>query len=281
MEVKPSRPLKKMKPRENIPLKDYTTFRIGGPARYFWEAKTREELIESIEWARKKNAPFFILGGGSNLLISDQGYNGLIIRMGGDEIEGEIKADAGVPLKKLVEFSVEKSLTGLEWAAGIPGTLGGAVWGNASAFGGKMSDLVGEMEVLKKDSLEIKKTSRLNSGLIILSVFLSLKKGKKEEIKKEIESHLNYRRQTQPVNSFSAGCVFKNSPGNPPSSLLIDQAGLKGVRIGGAEVSRKHANFIINRGEAKASDVKELIKLVKEKVYNKYNVKLEEEIKYL
>ncbi len=215
------------------------------------------------------------------MLVSDQGYKGLVIRMGGDKIEGEIKADAGVPLKKLVEFSVEKSLTGLEWAAGIPGTLGGAVWGNASAFGSKMSDLVGEMEVLKRGSLKIKKTNHLGPGLIILSVSLSLKKGEKEEIKKEIESHLDYRRKSQPVNSFSAGCIFKNSPGNPPSSLLIDQAGLKGTRIGGAEISRKHANFIINRGKAKASDVKELVKLVKEKVYNKYNLKLEEEIKYL
>jgi len=254
--------------QENVSLAEYTTFKIGGPAKYFYIVKTTNDLIKATEFAKNKRLPYFILGGGSNLLVADNGFDGMIILMNNEKLEignYRIIAEAGVKLSALVKASVENNLTGLEWATGIPGTIGGAVKVNASAFGSNISELVRDV---KEDNN------------IIFSIELELKKGNKEISKKLIKEYSQKRKNTQPLEYASAGCIFKNVPGYG-AGRLIDQAGLKGVKIGQAMISDKHANFIINLGGAKAKDVVELIDLIKQKVKDKFNIELEEEINYL
>lgn len=254
--------------QKNVLLAPYTTFRIGGPAKYFFAAKTSDDLIKAVDFARQKNLPFFILGGGSNLLVSDRGFKGLIIKTQNSEFKIQnsgIFAEAGVKLRDLVLFSIEKGLTGLEWAVGIPGTVGGAVKVNAGAFGGEMKNLV-------------KRISKIDE--VIVSVELELQKSKQEQSRELIKEFIEKRKLTQPVSQFCAGCVFKNPEGRF-AGQLIDQAGLKGRKFGGAVVSEKHANFIVNPSRAKASDVVKLIDLIKKEVKEKFNVELEEEIQYL
>jgi len=315
----------------NVLLKNHTTFKIGGPAKYFFTAKNKEDLISIIKWAVSQKVPFFILGGGSNVLISDKGYKGVVIKIQNptpSALEQKLKVqnsnflnvEAGIKLADIVDLSAKKGLTGLEWAAGIPGTIGGAVRGNISAFGSSMEDAIKKVEVLivrprnKKEKLEIKwlnkkecefsqKSSifKKNKNLIILSCILKLKKGDKKKIKEKINYCLRYRRKNHPKEP-SAGCAFKNcqviiknqkllrefseleefnKKGIIPSSYLIDRAGLKGRRIGDAQISPKHANFIVNLGEAKSDDVLKLIKLVKKKVKDKFGIALKEELQIL
>jgi UDP-N-acetylmuramate dehydrogenase len=304
-----------LKIRENVLLRDYTTFKIGGPARYFFVAKSREDLKNAILWAKKKKLPFFILGGGSNVLFSDKGFKGLIIKMQNSKCKiknTKIVAEAGVPLQKLVLETAKKGLSGLENLAGIPGTLGGAIWGNAGAFGREIGDLVEEVKVLDVGSskLEVKRLKnkdckfgyresifKRRKNWIILEATLKLKKGKRKEIEEKIKEILRLRKEKQPLEFPSAGSVFKNVPikkvskrirerfrekikdGFLPAGVLIEAAGLKGFQIGGAKISEKHANFIVNVGEAKASDVKELIEKIKKEVKKKFKIQLEEEIK--
>jgi len=233
--------------QKNISLRNYTTFKIGGKAKYFFIAKRKEDLIKAISVAKKLNLPFFVFGGGSNVLVSDRGFKGLVIKFLISNFQfqnGKIFCEAGTPLAKLVQFSIEKSLTGLEWAVGIPGTVGGAVYGNAGAFGSSMADIVKSVEVLQianyklqianfknrdckfsyRDSI-FKHANSLTLGLrprgvrigpcecpnlIILSAEIRLKKGKKSEIERKIKEYLNYRKETQPLNFPSAGSIFKN-----------------------------------------------------------------------
>jgi UDP-N-acetylmuramate dehydrogenase len=223
--------------------------------------------------------------------------------------------EGGMKLKEIVKFCLKEGLTGLEWAAGIPGTLGGAVYGNASAFGNSMSDLVEKVEVfdVQKEKIRTFEKKDCQFGLkesifkkqkryILISAVLKLKKGKKKEIKEKIKYHLDYREKNHPLNFPSAGSIFKNKKlkiknkkllkafpklrefnkkGEIPAGYLIEKSGLKGKRIGGAEISKKHANFIVNLGKAKAEDVLRLINLVKKEVKNKFGISLEEEIQYL
>jgi UDP-N-acetylmuramate dehydrogenase len=283
--------------QENVSLAQYTSFRIGGPARYFFIAKNKEELIEAIKKAKGAKLPIFILGGGNNVLAPDKGYQGLVIKIQNSEIkiqDSNIQAEAGAVLVKLVSLATNKSLTGLEWAAGIPGTIGGAVYGNAQAFGTKISDIIKEVEVLDNKSLEIKtlvvdqcnfseKKSifKENKDLIVLSVNLELKKGNKDQIKQRIKKHLEFRKKNQPLEFPSAGSVFINQDERPASSSLVDKAGLKGLKIGDAQVSEKHAGFIVNLGKAKSEDVLKLIKIIKQKVKEKFNIDLEPEIQII
>ena len=272
----------KVKFQKNVSLKNYTNFRIGGKAKYFFSAKTEEELIETVRIAREMNLPFFILGGGSNLLVSDKGFNGLVVKF-------------GEPLSSYV-------FKGLEWAVGIPGTVQGAVYGNAGAFGKSMKDDVKTVTVLKIPKSKSESSSKFqiqkygnkkccfgyrdsvfkhDKNLIILSVEI-----KKRKINpKKIKEYLNYRKQRHPQLP-SAGSVFKNSPsgtavGETPAAILIHKAGLTGKKIGGAQVSEKHSNFIVNLGNAKAEDVKKLIHFIKRKVKKQFKIELEEEIQYL
>lgn len=283
--------------QENVSLAQYTSFRIGGPAKYFFIARSKKELVEAIKKAKELELPFFILGGGNNVLAPDKGYKGLVIKIQSSEIktqDSNVEAEAGAVLAKLVGLATEKSLTGLEWAAGIPGTVGGAVYGNAQAFGTKISNIVKEVEVLDSRTLEIetlvgdqcnfsekKSIFKQNKDLIILSINLKLKKGGQDEIKKRIKEHLDFRKKNQPLEFPSAGSIFINQDGKPASSSLVDKAGLKGLKIGDAQVSKKHAGFIINLGKAKSKDVLELIKIIKQKVKEKFNIDLEPEIQII
>ncbi|MDP2967260.1 MAG: UDP-N-acetylmuramate dehydrogenase [bacterium] len=282
--------------KRNVSLKNYTTFKIGGPAKYFFEAKNKKDLIKAILVAKKFKLPFFVLGGGSNLLVSDEGFKGLVIKILFSKfyfLNSQISAEAGTILGQLVSATSNTGLTGLEWAAGIPGTVGGAVFGNAGAFQKSMKDIVKEVEVLDAKDLRFKiydfkkcqfgyrdSIFKHKKNLIILSIALNLKKGKKSEIKKKIKEYLNYKKQRQPLNYPSAGSIFKN-PSGFSAGELIEKCGLKGKRIGQAKISEKHANFIVNLGNARAKDVKKLINLIKKEVKKKFKINLEEEIRFL
>jgi UDP-N-acetylmuramate dehydrogenase len=301
--------------KEGVPLKEYTTFKIGGSARYFFVAKSKEDLKNAIFWAKKKKLPLFILGGGSNVLFSDNGFKGLVIKLQNTQYEirnTKIVAEAGVPLQKLVLETAKRGLSGLENLAGIPGTLGGAIWGNAGAFGREIGDLVEEVKVLDVGSSRLKVKKLRNKGckfgyrdsifkrkknLIILEATLRLKRGKRKEIEEKIKEFLKLRKEKQPLEFPSAGSVFKNVPiekvskkirekfkekikdGFLPAGVLIDYAGLRGFQIGGAKISEKHANFIVNVENARAKDVVKLIELIKKEVKRKFNIEIEEEIK--
>lgn len=299
--------------QKNIILKNFTSFLIGGKARYFFVAKTKENLISIIKKAEKEKIPFYILGGGTNLLISDKGFNGLVIKILFSELQtkgSKLFAEAGVNLGKLANITVQKELSGLEWLAGIPGTIGGAIYGNAGAFGKSMKDVVESVEVL--DTKEFRTESRRGGmkmraepsspfknyvlkdckfdyresifkkkkNFIIVSAKLKLKKGRKSEIKKKIKEYLEYKKATQPLNFPSAGSVFKNNK-KFFAAELIEKCGLKGKTVSGVKISEKHANFIVNLGDARAKDVKKLINLAKREVKKRFGVKLEEEIQYL
>jgi len=303
--------------KKNVLLKNHTTIKIGGQAKYLFEAKTKEDLILAIKTAKKLKLPFFILGGGSKLLVADQGFKGLIIKVQSSPKEslrfptGQAKsrtvyAEAGVSLASIVLEAKENSLTGLEWAIGIPGTIGGAVRGNTGAFGKSIGDLVKEVEVFDSKKQEIKTFEKKdcnfgyresifkeNSNLFVLSVKIRLKKRKKSEMEKEINEYLNYRKKIQPLNFPSSGSIFKNpSPSQVflkkfgrasgfSAAELIEKCKLKGKKIGNVKISEKHANFIVNLGNGKAKDVKKLINLAKKKVKEKFGVNLKEEIQYL
>lgn len=303
--------------KRNISLKNHTTFRIGGPAKYFFEAKNKKDLIKAINAAKKYTLPFFILGGGSNLLVADQGYDGLVVKIKNTAVrikKNRIFADAGLNLNQVVNFAAKNNLTGIGWASGIPGTVGGAVYGNAGAFSGSMADAIKEVEALDVRSNKIKifkqkecefnyRTSvfKKKSNLIIISCELRLLAGDEQGIKEAIKKNLIYRRERHPKEP-SAGSVFKNvkiknidqiffkkfpeaekfiKENVLPSAYLIDQCGLKGKIIGGAMVSNKHPNFIVNFKNAKAKDVLKLINFVREKVRKKFGIELEEEIRFL
>jgi len=286
--------------KKNVLLQNYTTFRIGGKAKYFFLAKNKKDLIRAILVAKKFKLPLFVLGGGSNLLVADEGFKGLIIKMQNAKFKMQnenskckIFCEAGTPLSLIVSKAVKKNLMGLEWAAGIPGAVGGAIYGNAGAFGRTMKDTVKSVEVFdtKTEKVKILKDKdckfsyrdsifKKNKNLIILSAIFQLKKGKKSEIKKKIKENLHYRKERQPLNFPSAGSVFKNPLGFSAGEL-IDKCGLKGKRVGNVKISEKHANFIVNLGKGKAEDVIKLIKLIKREVKKKFSVTLEEEIQYV
>lgn len=282
--------------QKNVVLAPYTTFKIGGPAQYFYIAKTKENLIRAIIVAKKFNLPFFIWGGGSKILVSDEGFTGLVIKnscLNFQFKQGDIFAEAGTKLEDLVDLSLEGSLTGLEWAAGIPGTVGGAIRGNAEAFDGFMSNIVIQVETFDCLTSEVKQFKnqkcqfgtknsifKQNKNLIILSAQIRLKKGSQEESKAKVKEYLDLREDKHPLDFPSAGCIFIN-PLDAPAGLLIDKCGLKGKTIGGAQISEKHANFIINTGGATANDVRQLIELIKKQVKKKFGIELKEEIQYL
>jgi len=290
---------------QNESLADHTTFKIGGEADYFFVAQNNDDLIRAVKVTHNLNLPFFILGGGSNLLVSDKGFRGLVIKVqsscrrqsgyGASATKlkvqsNKIIADAGVSLSKLIDSSIENELSGLEWATGIPGTVGGAVRGNAGAFGKEMSDVARSVKVLSiSNNITVKQYNNIaikfayrdsifkHNKDIILSVEFELKNGNKEKSRNIIQGYLLERKEFQPLDYLSAGCIFKN-PREKLVGELIDLAGLKGKRIGDARVSEKHANFIVNSGNAKAKDVIELIKIIQERVFKKFGIKLKLEI---
>ncbi len=276
----------------NVSLADYTTFKIGGKAKYFFEATTKEDIVKAIKAAKKCDLPFFILSRGSNLLISDQGYQGLMIKIGNQEFNG-LECGAGLDLGRLVNFAKDNGKTGMEWAAGIPGTIGGAVYGNAGAFKHSIADVLVRTEVfdIKDEKIKVWQNKeclfdyrssifKKNPQLVILSAGFKLEPGDKEEIIQKMKEYLEYRAKAQPQGFPCAGSIFKNSF-EVSAGQLIERCGLKGKKIGGVEVSEKHANFIINTGGGTAQDVIALIDLIKQEVKKNKGITLEEEIQYL
>jgi len=300
--------------QKDVAMADHTTFKIGGPAEYFFIARSEKEIITALKTAQKLNIPVFIFGGGSNLLISDNGIKGLVVKIENDDItlvsDDVIEAGAGVTMAQLVSFSIDNSLQGLEWAGGLPGTFGGAIRGNAGAFGGETKDSIFQVTALDHD-LNIKKFNNTecrfsyrNSvfkamGWIILSAHVKLKKGDKEELQAIAQSHINYRKEKHPLEYGSAGSIFKNIPVETlrpefqkefadkvkqdpfpivPAAWFVIGAGLTGMEIGEAQISTKHSNYIVNKGRATVKDVLALIDVAKQKIKEKYHIDLEVEV---
>ncbi len=276
------------------PMSGHTTFRTGGPADIFIMPKSLEEVKASIQILQEHQVPILVIGNGSNLLVSDKGICGAVLQIGGRmskvTVEGEnIFAEGGVLLAALSAKAAENSLTGLEFASGIPGSLGGAVTMNAGAYGGEMRDVLVSAEVLTKE-LEVKtilaedlELSYRHSILpdkeyILLTATLQLKKGNPDEIRTRMKELSEQRREKQPLQFPSAGSTFKRPEGYFAGKLIQD-AGLKGKSIGGAQVSEKHAGFVINTGNATTKDILDLINFCQQTVFEKFGVSLETEVK--
>ena len=280
----------------NEPMKRHTTFRIGGPADYYLCPHSAKEIQKVVEICREEKLPYFILGNGSNLLVSDQGYRGVVIQLWKNvsdiRVEGcLIQAKAGASLAKIAAEALEEGLTGMEFAAGIPGTLGGAVVMNAGAYGGEMKDILKEVLVMdqqgriftleKKDlKLGYRTSAEKEKGYIVLAAVLELRPGDREEIRKLMEDLKQKRVEKQPLDLPSAGSTFKRPEGYFAGKLIMD-AGLRGFSVGGAQVSEKHCGFVVNTGGASASDVLTLIREVQKRVREKFGVELETEVKFL
>ena len=278
------------------PMKRHTTFRIGGPAEIFVIPANIEDVRKIIEICNAEDIPYFILGNGSNLLVSDKGYRGVVIQIdrnfGTVEIKGtEIHASAGALLSAIAAAARKEALTGFEFAGGIPGTLGGAVVMNAGAYGGELKDVLKSVTVMdqKGKIFEIPaeelqmgyRTSIIKTaGYIVLNAVLSLKEGDPEEIKKLTRELSEKRISKQPLEYPSAGSTFKRPEGYFAGKLIMD-SGLRGYQVGGAQVSEKHCGFVINTGDATAEDVCSLMKNVIEIVHEKFGVTLEPEVKFL
>ena len=301
---------------EGVPLAPHSNYRIGGPARYFCEATNEEEIRAGVLFAREQNLRLFVLGGGTNLLISDSGFDGLVLKPSLMQLEAHgnvVTVGAGVLVADLLKFTIEHSLSGLEWAGGLPGTVGGAVRGNAGAFRGEIKDRVVSVESFDAETLETISRDNVacqfgyrssifkekNGREIILTTKINMIQGERAAIAAGIQDKINYRLERHPMEYPNIGSTFKNVDlklvpdemrdavakvvkVDPfpvvPTAYLISEAGLRGTQHGGAQVSQKHPNFIVNLGGATAADVKFLIAAVKERVFEKYGIRLEEEI---
>lgn len=279
---------------EKEPLSKHTTLDIGGPARLFIKTDSIEELKLIISFINNFNLPYFIIGNGSNLLVSDSGFDGVVIKLGGSFLETEvggnyIKAGAGVSLPSLVKTAGRYGLSGISFAAGIPGTLGAAIVLNAGAHGNNISEFVesvkilnldGKIEILSKNDIifRYRSSSLIDKDCIIIEATLKLtEKKEKEIIEKEIQFYLNKRKTNQPVFSKNAGCFFKNPEGYS-AAKLIEESGCKGLRIGDAQVSLVHSNFIVNLNKASANDICKLLDVVRGKVKKEKGIVLETEV---
>lgn len=278
------------------PMKSHTTFRVGGPADYYTIPKTKEEVRDIIRVCKQWEIPFYIIGNGSNLLVSDKGYRGVIIQIYKDmneiTIEGQkVTAQAGALLSAIANRALDAGLTGFEFAAGIPGTLGGACVMNAGAYGGEMKDVLtyvtvldeeGQFLTVDKEALELGyRTSVIaKKGYIALEAGIELKEGAQDEIKARMEELKDRRITKQPLEYPSAGSTFKRPEGYF-AGKLIEDAGLRGFSVGDAQVSEKHCGFVINRGSATAADIMELITEVADTVERKFGVRMEPEVKRL
>jgi UDP-N-acetylmuramate dehydrogenase len=272
-------------------LREYTSFKIGGPADVVVEPADIEDVCVVVQQARARKIPLFVLGG-TNLLIRDGGIRGIVVSLvrlrGIQEEPGSVLyAEGGVGMPTLIGYAIRHSLAGLEWAAGIPGTVGGCVVMNAGTKLGEMKDSVKAVrmvnmkgQVVDLDAAQVKfkyRRTLLPRGIVV-GVWVQLKQGVRSEIERVVKDYLHYRRDTQPLAMASAGCVFKNPP-NDSAGRLIEAAGLKGAHVGDAEVSVKHANFMVNRGQARAADVIALIGKVRSTIRRRAGVRLDLELK--
>lgn len=273
------------------PLREYASFKIGGPADVVVEPADIEDVCLVVQQARARKVPLFVLGG-TNVLIRDGGIRGIVVslvrlRAIKEESGAVLYSDGGVGMPTLIAYAIRHSLAGLEWAAGIPGSVAGCVVMNAGTKLGEMKDSVKAVrmvnmkgQIVDLDAAQVTfeyRRALLPRGIVV-GVWLQLKQGVRSEIERVVKDYLHYRRDTQPLAMPSAGCVFKN-PSNDSAGRLIEETGLKGARVGDAEVSLKHANFMVNRGQARAVDVIALIKKVRSTIRRRAGVSLELELK--
>lgn len=290
-------------PKENIkynePMRKHTSFKTGGNADCFIIVKDIDQIKSVINFAKKNNLQLHIIGNGSNTLVLDKGIRGIVLKIDLTEIKIEnlendviVSVGAGVKIMALAQQLKQKSISGFEEFSGIPGTMGGANRMNAGAYGKELKDIIletkclniktGKIEVLEKEEQKLVYRGSIfkNNNYIILETKIGLQYGNKDEIEEKMNNFLKERKEKQPIEFPSAGSTFKRGE-NYITAKLIDECGLKGCRIGGAEVSTKHAGFVINKENATAKDILDLIKYVKGKIYEKYNIKIEEEIEIM
>lgn len=288
----------------DVPLGPYTTFKVGGPAELLVEARSSTELVGALELARDAGVPVTLLGGGSNVLVGDLGVRGLVLRAHGGAIDrasaGRVRAEAGVTINGLVRWTISRGLAGLEAWAGTPGTVGGAIHGNAHFQGRLVSELIASVELVTPDGRRAERpvsemmfgydTSRVQqTGEVVLAATFMVEPGDPESLRRVARSSLTYRKRTQPLHMRSAGCIFQNPhpaeplpPGVPRSAgALVDRAGLKGVRQGGAQVSSVHGNFVVSDGGASASDIRALVERCRDSVAATTGITLRDEVVYL
>lgn len=278
------------------PMSKHTTFRIGGPADFYLCPHSTKEVQQTVQICKEENLPYFILGNGSNLLVSDKGYRGAIIQLWKNFSDISVKdccitAKAGALLSKVAAEALEEGLTGMEFASGIPGTIGGAVFMNAGAYGGEMKDIIkevkvlddqGEIRVLSNEEMKLGYRTSIvkEKGYTVLSAVLQLKKAEVSVIRETMEDLKNRRTSKQPLDMSSAGSTFKRPEGYFAGKLIMD-SGLRGFSVGGAQVSEKHCGFVVNKGGATAEDVTALIREVQRRVKEKFGVELETEVRFL
>lgn len=319
--------------KENVPLSKFSHYKIGGPARFFFEAKSEKDVRWAVGEAKARKLPIFILGSGTNLLIDDKGFDGLVLRPDIKEIKAHkqiVTVGAGTLMTDVLTFATERSLVGLEWAGGLPGTVGGAVRGNAGCFGGEMKDRIVSVRSFNIKTMKVVTRAgnecafayrhsifkKKNAAEIILSVTLALTKGNKKEIAKVIKERIKYRKEHHPLEHPNIGSIFKNVPLDTvykkggvkykkslretalvfrgssfsvktdpfpviSAAKLVSESGLRGVSVGGAMISPKHPNFIVNVLGAGSTDVRCLITLAKAEVHKKFGIHLEEEVQLL
>ncbi len=303
--------------KEDEPMARHTNFRLGGPAKWFAEVRSVEELKAVMGLARQKELKTFVFGGGSNMLVSEKGFDGIVIKiaMRSTSIEGtHVRAQAGVLSSALARATANRGLKGLTWAISLPGTVGGGVRGNAGCFGGEMRDFLVSAQVLRDgDVIELtpkelafgyRESSVKHSEDILLSADFELQEGDVQTLREELDDKLMARKASQPLDAGSAGCLFKNYEIQSDEELqrleqkldvptemsvsrrlsagwLIDNLDLKGTQIGGAKISEQHGNFLVNTGEATADHVAQLIAVVKTRVRDSYGILLQEEVQYV
>lgn len=277
------------------PMKNHTSFKVGGPVDILATPEDFKQVIDAIKLCKEKNVPYYIIGNGSNILVKDGGIRGVVIKLSklnNIRVEGtRIIAQSGATLKEVSDIALENSLTGFEFACGIPGSIGGATTMNAGAYNGEIVNVIesakiigkdGNVKELNKDELELgyRASSILKYGYTVLEVTFRLKKGDNDKIKERIDDLNKKRSEKQPLEYPSAGSTFKRPEGYF-AAKLIEDSGLKGTHVGDAEVSKKHSGFIINRGNATAKDILDLIKIVQKKVKDNFNVELFTEVRIL
>lgn len=292
--------IEKIIPKEKIyknePMSKYTSFKIGGPAEYLIKIQTIEDLRAILKFSKEKNIKLTIIGNGSNILVADKGIKGIVIKIEISTFKINSKTicltvGSGVKLGMIAQKCLKQEIAGFEFASGIPGTIGGAIRMNAGAHGKEMKDIVKTVTYMDKDGkihtiqntdakFAYRKSLFAEKDYIILETEIQLEKGKKEEIQNKMTEYSTYRKEKQPIEYPSAGSTFKRGE-DFITAKLIDDCGLKGYQIGGAQISEKHAGFIINKGNATAEDVIKLIEYTKEQIYNKFGKKIETEIEIL
>ena len=278
---------------ENAPLSDYTTFRVGGPATVLAKPQTEEALCALLDWVEQEEIPVLLLGNGSNLLVRDGGFDGLVIHVGSAladiRVDGEILiAQAGALLSKVATVAADNHLAGMAFAHGIPGSLGGAVYMNAGAYGGEMCQIIEWVRVWTPDGVKTYPCSEMDFGYrhsrlmtekaVVLSVGLKLSNGDRDAIRAEMKDLMQRRKSKQPLEYPSAGSFFKRPEGHF-AGALIENAGLKGFTVGGAQISEKHAGFLINHDHGTAADVLNVMRAVQKKVFEDTGVMLENEVR--